>query len=180
MNGFVSNFKQNPIKSLNKVALSLSAGAFLSLCLLSYGSILFIWQTSDPGCVCYSQRIYMSRGRFENMRQLFDTAFFILAPILSFLFFKLSEKLSLPLRKSFLIALLTSTIALLSARAIFNEDIPQNYYQFIMVGKIMAYHYGEFARIFVQPMFSWAFIGSLLVFVLTFITSLLLMRKSSP
>ncbi len=168
MSGFVANIKQKHLTWISQSLLSMGLGTFISLCLVSYGSILFIWQTTDPGCVCYSQRVYMSRGRFENMRQLFDTFFYILAPALSFALFKLMRLAPKSLHKPFLISSIISIIVFLICRAIWSEDIPANYYIFISVGKIMAYHYGDFARLFVQPMFTWSFLGATSVFLSLF------------
>lgn len=177
MSGFLANFKQKELTWIPQFLLSTGFGAFVSLCLVSYGSILFIWQTTDPGCACYSQRVYMSRGRFENMRQMFDTTFYILAPALSFAFFKLMRMAPKSLHKPFFISSIISIIVFLTSRAIWSENTPANYYLFISVGKIMAYHFGEFARLFVQPMFSWSFIGAIILFLSLFGFTFFVFRK---
>ncbi|MBP7861611.1 hypothetical protein KA183_08005 [bacterium] len=179
MSGFVANIKQKQLTWIPQSLLCMGLGAFISLCLVSYGSILFIWQTTDPGCVCYSQRVYMSRGRFENMREMFDTTFYILAPALSFAFFKLMRIAPKNLHKPFLISSIISILVFLVCRAIWSENIPAHYYQFISVGKIMAYHFGEFARIFVQPMFTWSFLGSIGVFLSLFVFTYFAFRKQA-
>lgn len=155
-----TNFKQKIPEFLTCVGL----GTFLSVCLVGYGSILYIWQTTDPGCVCYSQRIYVSRGRFENMRQLYDTAIYVLAPLLSLLFYKISCSLSLNIKKNLLISALVSIAGFFILRSIAHEDIPANYYQFIMVGKVMAYHHEALGSNVIQPMFTWAFLCAVTLF----------------
>jgi len=179
MSGFQANFTQKKLAWIPQILLSMGFGTFISLCLVGYGSILFIWQTTDPGCVCYSQRVYMSRGRFESMRQMFDITFYILAPALSFAFFKLMRKSPKSLHKPFFVSSLISIILFLTSRAIWSENTPANYYLFISVGKIMAYHFGEFARLFIQPMFTWSFIGAMIVFLSVFGFTFFTFRKQA-
>lgn len=169
------NLPDNLKQKIPEVITCMGLGTFFSLCLVGYGSILYIWQTTDPGCVCYSQRIYMSRGRFENMRQLYDTAIYVLAPILSFLFFKISSSLSVHTKKSLLITSGVSLAGFFILRSIFHEDIPANYYLFVMVGKIMAYHHGAIGNNLIQPMFTWAFLCGLTLF---FVSSSVLALKN--
>lgn len=169
MNGFVDDLKQKKIGWILQFLLFIGLGTFVSLCLVSYGFILYIWQSTDPGCVCYSQRVFMSRGRFENMRQLFDATFYILTPLTSLALFKLSRLAPLWMRKPFFISIAIAVCSFLISRSIWSENIPSNYYLFVMAGKIMAYHYSQFANLVVQPMFTWSFILGLSVFLSIFV-----------
>ncbi len=184
MTSFVANFTQKKLGWIPEALACLGFGTFISFCLVGYGSILYIWLTTDPGCVCYSQRIYMSRGRFESMREVLETIVYCFIPLSSLILFKVSRITSRHLQKSVFVSALIAFASFLAMRAVWHEDIPANYYLFIIVSKIMAYYNAEFGARVIQPMFTWSFLAALAIFFvcLSFvgIKSALQKGKNSP
>jgi hypothetical protein len=157
-------------KTICSYLIFLVAGFAISLCLVGFCSVLFVWQTSDPGCSCFTQRIYISRVRWEKLKHYFECSAFILAPLVSILMARhASGKRIVRIFVSLIAAVLTYLA--LTSDPIYMEK-PASYFLFLNAGKIVAYSYNDIARLIVQPMFSWAFIQSSAAFVIFYLVTM--------
>jgi hypothetical protein len=153
--------KEKALIDISRALLSTILGALIALCLVGFFSVLYCWNAVDPGCNCYSQKIYMARVRWDKTLWLWQ----ILLPITwiagsAFLFY-------LSRIAGFRLILMAGIIAVLAFNLVSMQmpiERPESNFVFLSASKIMAYKYFWLGKHLIQPLFSWAFMAGLLSF----------------
>lgn len=115
-------------------------------------------------------KIYLSRVRWEKLRGFFECSVLMLTPLISIFSWRHASVKSIARISSAFLASGLTCLFLTSEPQYLAR--PNSYFLFLNAGKIVAYSYNDIARLIVQPMFSWAFVQSLAVFVITLLATI--------
>lgn len=131
----------------------------------------------DPGCNCYTQKVFLARVRWDKMIHVWEILVLLVFPLISLALFWLTCKLH-PL--SVALSAVSGCLGFFVCAYLMPLSKSKSYFLYMMAGKIMAYKHYDFGKNIIQPMFSWAFIAGLATFLIFLVlTELLLSNRSS-
>lgn len=146
--------------------LFLTICAFLAVCLVGLGSVLFVWYTNHPACDCYSQQLSLARVAWNVNKHIIETiaVLFFLVEIILLRGAFFNKKLLV----SILLSLLAGAIGFVGYQYFFESNSYTNYYLLIMSPLIVSYDYRELAEQFLDPILTKKFLAGTALFVLSF------------
>jgi hypothetical protein len=153
---------------------AMAACAIPSLMLVGFGSALYAWYASDPGCECFAQKLYVSRVYWETHKtwiEIITLVVFLGSAIL------LRRVLLQPaVIWSLLIGLAAGAVTWAWFAKNVEPSLTYALYLQIPASKVIAVQYYLISSNLIDPMLSWRFLASFAACCLSAVCSWLIFK----
>lgn len=159
------------------VLLATAVGATLSVMLVGFGSALFAWFASDPGCECFTQKLYVSRVYWETHKTWIEII--TLVVFLGTTIFLRKALLQPAVIWSLLIGLAAGAVTWAWFAKNVEPSLDYALYLQIPASKVIAVQYYLISSNIIDPMLSWRFLASFAACCLAALCSWLVFKLRS-